>query len=55
MPVPASTVDNVNDNWACWWSSNAHQTGEQIGLQLLHDQQARVHHVFPIFHPPRPI
>ena len=55
MPVPRSTADTVERTWACWSSTEAHAVGEPIGLQVLHNQQARVHHVFPIFHPPRPI
>jgi len=55
MPVPPTTIDNVQDHWACWRSTGAHDNGEHVGLNLPHDQLDRVHHVFPIFHPPRPI
>lgn len=55
MPVPPTTVDNVQDHWACWRSTTARDTGMQVGLRMPNDRLDRVHHVFPIFHPPRPI
>jgi hypothetical protein len=55
MPVLPSTIEHVQDHWACWGSAEANDPGEQVGLHVFQDQQDRIHHVFPIFHPPRPI
>jgi hypothetical protein len=53
MPLP-TTVEPVEDHWACCSAEGILCSGEQIGLQMLDDQQDRIHHVFPTFHPPRP-
>jgi hypothetical protein len=53
MSVP-TTVDNVEDHAACGEGGEILGLGEQIGLQMLCDEQHRVNHIFPIFHPPRP-
>jgi hypothetical protein len=56
MPVPVpTTANNVEDHVACWAAGDMTCSSEQIGLHVLCDQLHRVHHIFPIFHPPRPI
>jgi hypothetical protein len=54
MPVP-TTANNVEDHVACWTAGDITCSGVQIGLHVLCDPLHRVHHIFPIFHPPRPI
>jgi hypothetical protein len=55
MPVPPSTVEHVEQQWACWWAAQRGADGEPMDLHVLRDDQDRIHHVFPIYHPPRPI
>jgi hypothetical protein len=55
MPVPTAPVENSQDPWACWWSATQGAEGQQLHRIVLDAELNRVHHVFPIFHPPRPI
>jgi hypothetical protein len=55
MPVPTAPVENSQDPWACWWFAPLAAEGQQVHRAGLDAELNRVHHVFPIFHPPRPI
>jgi hypothetical protein len=55
LPVPPSTVEQPQEQWAYWWLSHFGADHRRIALYLQSDTQDRVHHVFPIYHPPRPI
>jgi hypothetical protein len=55
MPVPTAPVETSQDSWACWWSAQQAAQGQQLHRTMLDADLNRVHHVFPIFHPPRPV
>jgi hypothetical protein len=55
LPVPPSTAEQPQEQWAYWWLSHIGADHRRIALYLLSDTQDRVHHVLPIYHPPRPI
>jgi hypothetical protein len=55
MPVPTAPVETSQDTWACWWSAHQAAQGQQLHRTMLDADLNRVHHVFPIFHPPRPV
>jgi hypothetical protein len=54
MPAPPTTTASVLDPWTLGGSL---EVLEQVPADrsLLAEQRGRVHHVFPVFHPPRPI
>jgi hypothetical protein len=53
IPAPPTTVGPLQDAWACGFDVLAART--PVGVSLLAEQRGRVHHVFPVFHPPRTI
>jgi hypothetical protein len=52
-PAPPTTIERTSDHWACLWSLLRPGTPDRVWLAFLREQSMRVHHVFPIYHPPR--
>jgi hypothetical protein len=54
LTVPATTAPGPHDDTAvCWWSVPRFGDTDPIPYAFLDYQAARIHHVLPIYHPPR--
>ena len=54
LPVPTTAGEGPQDHWACWQSLLGLAASESVERHCLRDRTGRVHHVFPVYHPPRP-
>jgi hypothetical protein len=55
LPAPVTAGGAEPDGWACWWQEAGAPAPDMIRRGPNDSCFIRIHHVDPIFHPPRPV